>query len=75
MEYVAVCIPKGVGLNTACSGAWVAQSVKHLLLAQVMIPESLNQNPLWALCSVGSLLPPLFAPLPTHPLSLSLSHK
>ena len=41
-------------------GAWVAQSVKHLPLAQVMTPSPgikpcINQAP----CSVGSLLVPL----------------
>ena len=50
------------------SGTWVAQLVKCVLLAQVMILGSWDQAP----CSVGSLLLPL--PLCTPPmLSLSLS--
>ena len=36
--------------------AWVPQSVKHLPAAQVMIPESWDQVPHPAPCSVGSLL-------------------
>ena len=54
---------------------WVAQSVKHLPLAQVMITGSWDQAPCHrAPCSVGSLLLPL--PLPPLPLlvcSLTLS--
>ena len=46
-------------------GAWVAQWVEPLPSAQVMIPGSWDRAPHRALCSVGSLLPPL-------PLCLSL---
>ena len=35
-------------------GAWVAQLVKHLPLAQVMIPGSLDGVLDWAFCSVGT---------------------
>ena len=35
---------------------WMAQSVKHLSSAGVMISRSWDQAPHWALCSVGSLL-------------------
>ena len=58
-------------------GAWVAQSVKHLLSAQVMIPVSWDRAPHRALCSAGSLLPPLslLASLPTCDLSRSVSNK
>ena len=44
--------------------AWVAQLVKHLPSAQVMIPRSWNQALGRAPCSVGSLLLPLLFPLP-----------
>ena len=54
---------------------WVAQSGKHLTLAQVMISRSwdraLHQAPKWALCSAGSLLLPL--PLPSPLLTCSCS--
>ena len=40
-------------------GAWVAQFVKHLPSAQVMIPGSGDQVPHQALCSMASLLLPL----------------
>ena len=43
-------------------GSWVAQLVKHLLPAQIMISGSWDWAPHWALCSVESLLLPL--PLP-----------
>ena len=46
-----------------CWGAQVAQSVKHLPLAQVVIPGSW-EPPHWAPCLVGSLLPPLPLLLP-----------
>ena len=36
-------------------GACVAQSVKHMPLAQVMIPRSYISAPRWTPCSVGSL--------------------
>ena len=46
-------------------GTWVAQLVKHLPSAQVMISrESWDRAPCWALCSAGSLLLPLPLPLP-----------
>ena len=52
----------------------MAQSVKHLPLAQVVISGSWNQVPHWALCSAGSLLLPLPLSLPLIMLlSLSLS--
>ena len=55
----------------------MAQSVNHLPLAQVMIPESWDQTPHGDPCSVGSLLLPLLLlSLPClHSLSLSLSNK
>ena len=40
-------------------GAWVAQLIKHLPSAQVMISESWDRAPRWASCSGGSLLLPL----------------
>ena len=48
-------------------GTWVAQWDKPLPSAQVMIPGSWDQALHWALCSAGSLLPPLSLPasLPT----------
>ena len=50
---------------------WVAQLVKHLALAQVMIPGSWDGAPSWAPCSVGTLLlPPLALPWPMLGLSL-----
>ena len=59
-------------------GAWVAQWVKPLPSAQVMIPGSWNgaPHPHLALCSAGNLLPPppLPASLPTCDLSFSLSN-
>ena len=51
-------------------GTWVAQSVKHLPLAQVMILGSWDPAAHGALCSVGSLLLPLPLPLLVFPLSL-----
>ena len=58
-------------------GTWVAQWVKPLPSAPVVIPESWDQALHRALCSAGSLLPPLSLPasLPTCDLSLSLSVK
>ena len=57
-------------------GTWVAQSVKCLPLAQVMILRSWDQALLWALSSAGSLLLPLPLPLPRLCASiLSLSNK
>ena len=57
-------------------GTWVAQPVKHLPLAQVMILVSWDLG--WVPCSVGSLLLPLPLPflsplLPLPSLALSLS--
>ena len=43
-------------------GAWVAQLVKRLPSAQVMIPGSWDRAPHGVPCSAGSLLLPL--PLP-----------
>ena len=43
----------------------MAQSVKHLPLARVMILGSWDRAPHWGPCSVGSLLLPLPLPLPT----------
>ena len=61
-------------------GTWVAQSVKHLPLVQVMIPGPWDGAPYQAPCSVGSRL--LSLPLPLlHlgslflSLSLSFSNK
>ena len=55
-------------------GLWVAQSVKCLSLAQVMIPQSWNQAPHGAPCSAGeSASPSLSAALPAWALSHSLS--
>ena len=59
-------------------GAWVAQPVKHLPSAQVMIPGSWDPVPRSAPGPAGSLLLPL--PLPPIcalllSLSLSLSNK
>ncbi|CAD7677121.1 unnamed protein product [Nyctereutes procyonoides] len=60
-------------------GAWVAQSVKPLPSAQVMIPGSWDRAPHGTPCSAGSLLLPLPFPLPLAPTrtcarALSLSH-
>ena len=73
-------IPNSSGYQeTKYGGTWVAQSVKHLPLAQVMIPGSWDQAPHWAPFSEGSLLLPLPLPLPAAPpayvLSLSQSNK
>lgn len=46
-------------LKTFSWGAWVAQQVKHLPSAQVMIPESWDWAPHWAPCSAGVLLFPI----------------
>ena len=58
--------------NSVKRDTWVAQLVKCLPSAQVMIPGSWDQVPHWAPCSVGSLLLPLLLPTPSHSLSLSL---
>ena len=50
-----------------------AQSVKCLLLAQVMIPGSWDRALSWAPCSAGSLLLPLPHPS-AHSLSLPLKY-
>ena len=44
-------------LVLSCGGMWVAQSVKHLPLAQVMIPGSWDQVLCWAPHSVESVSP------------------
>ena len=55
-------------------GTWVAQLVKPLPLAQVMISESWDPVPCWAPCSAGGLLLPLPVPLaPPFMLTLSFS--
>ena len=54
-------------------GAWVAQSVKHLTSAQVMIRGSWDRALHQAPCSTGSPLLPLSLPLLVHVLSLSHS--
>ena len=60
-------------LNLYFPSAWVAQSVKRLPLARVIIPRSSDGAPHEASCSAGSL--PLTLPLPTpHLYSLSLAH-
>ena len=57
-------------------GAWVAQSVKHLHLAQVMIPESWDRVLSQAFCSAGSLPVPISLPLAcAHSHVLPLSDK
>ena len=53
----------------------MAQMVKHLPLAQVIIPGSWDRALRQALWSVGNLLLPLPTPPPTSTLSLSLSNK
>ena len=53
-------------------GAWLAQRAGPLPLAQIMDSGSWDRAPHWALCSAGSLFPPLSLPasLPTCDLSL-----
>ena len=73
MEKYEVDVPKMVVKTVArwqIQGAWVAQSVKCLPSAQVMIPGSWDGAPRQAPCSVGSLLLPLPLPLPLLVLSL-----
>jgi len=53
-------------------GRLVAQSVKCLPSAQVMVPGSRDQAPHWAPRSLGNPLLPLSAPPPACALSLSL---
>ena len=55
-------------------GAWVAQAVKRLPSAQVMIPGSWDRAPHGAPCLAGSLLLPLPLPLPLLFPLLVLSH-
>jgi len=45
------------------TGAWVAQLVKRLPSAQVMVPGSWDGAPHWAPCLAGGLLLPLPLPL------------
>ena len=59
-------------------GTWVAELVKCMPSARVMIPESLDGNTSQAPYLAGSLPLPLCLPLPllpTHALSHSLSQK
>ena len=56
-------------------GAWVAQWDKPLPLVQVMISGSWDRVPHRALCSAGSLLPPLSLPASLPTCNLSLSNK
>ena len=60
--------------------AWVAQSVKRLTLAQVMISQFVGSSPTlgyqfraWSLLEILCLL--LSLPLPTHTLSVSVFQK
>ena len=63
-------VEHNAAISNLRQGAWVAQWVKCLPSAQVMIPRSWDWAPHRALCLVGSLLLPL--PLPTaHARSLS----
>ena len=59
--------------NVKIRGTWVAQWVEPLPSAQVVVPGSCDGAPHRALCSAGSLLPPLSLPasLPTCDLCLS----
>ena len=64
------CLPAYFSFKTFLVGAWVAQLVEHLPLAQVMIPGS------WDPCSARSLLLLLSLPFTlTHVCVLSLSNK
>ncbi|XP_054365653.1 protein YIPF4 isoform X1 [Mirounga angustirostris] len=62
-------------VSTLIKGTWVAQLVKRLPLAQVMILESLDRVPHRAPCSAGGLLLPLTLPPLMCSLSFSLSLK
>ena len=56
--------------------AWVAQLVKHLTLARVMISRLMGLSPvLDSVLTAQSLEPALDCPSPTHTLSPSLSQK
>jgi len=61
--------------NRMLWGVWLAQSVKRLPSAQVMIPGSRDRAPRQTPCSAGSLLLPLLVAPPAYALSLSLSVK
>ena len=61
--------------NKSSRGTWVAQWVKPLPSAQVMISGSWGQAPHRALCSAGSLLPPLSLPASLPACALCLSNK
>ena len=66
----------GVELIVENVGTWVAQVVKHLPSAQVMILGSWDRAPHHAPCSAGSLLSTLPLPLPpAHALALSEINK
>ena len=54
--------------NVFIQGTWVAQSVKHLPSAQVMVLKCWDGAPCRVLCSAGSLLLllPFSIPLPLH---------
>ena len=60
-------------------GAWVAQSVKHLILAQVMISQLVSSSPMLGfMLSAQTLLRILCLPLSAPPLlmlSLCLKNK
>ena len=68
-------------LKERCGGTWVAQSVKRLILAQVMISQFLSSSPelgsvltAWSLEPASDpVSPSLSAPPPTHALSVCLS--
>ena len=62
-----------ISLEMDFRGTCVAQLVKHLPLAQVMIHGSWNRVPHQAPCSVESLLLPFSVPLPLPLLMLVLS--
>jgi len=71
----AACSGLRPNMKSTLLGAWVAQLVKRLPSAQVMIPESQDRVPHRAPCSAGSLPPPLTLPPLTCSLSLILSLK
>ena len=55
----SACVKEIPAKETSPGDAWVAQTIKHLPLAQVMIPGPWNPAPHWGPCSAGSLLLPL----------------